>query len=200
MTPPAPRLVALAALAAALAACGSSPQTRYYQLAMPGEEAEQSGQAILAVEQLVADAAYAEPRIVYRESPYRLDYYHYHRWSAPPGVMVSDYLRMAYRQSGRFRAVVSGYTPDATAILTGRIMALEEVDVADGEWLARVRLELHLRDARTGDLLWSTTATEEEPLRSRTPEGLAQSLSDAMGRIVAETAPAIAEVAANPGT
>lgn len=183
-----------ALLCAGLAAgCGSSPkEIHYYQLAMPEEGAGAKGQGVLAVEQIVADSAFDDQRIVYRKSAYRLNYYHYHRWSAPPGMMVSDYLRMAYRQSGRFDDVVSGFTPDATTVLSGRVMALEEVDVSKEEWKARVRIQLHLRDARTGKLLWSGTVSKEEPVKERNPEGLAAALSAAMADVVAETTPEIA--------
>jgi ABC-type uncharacterized transport system auxiliary subunit len=193
-------LAAALSLTASLAACGGpAPPVRYYQIALPdGDGAGQIGQAgegapILAIERISADAAYDDPRIVYRESPYRLDYYNYHRWSSPPGLMVTDYLRIAYQQSGLFRSVVSGYSSDADAILAGRVMAIEEVNETATTWHARIRLELLLRDARTGELLWSQVVTEIEPLESREPEGTAQAVAAAMGRIVAVTGPLIAE-------
>lgn len=186
--------VKIAALGAALSAvaCGSNPSVKYYQLALPDGDPRAHGQGILAVEELVADAAFEDQRMVYRQSPYSLNYYYYHRWSAPPGIMVSDFLRLAYKQSGRFRDVMSGYTPGATTVLSGRVMALEEVDVNKKKWLARVRIALHLRDADSGQLLWSTTVSEEEPVESRTPEGVAQALTAAMRRIVDRTVPEIA--------
>jgi ABC-type uncharacterized transport system auxiliary subunit len=183
-----------AALLFALAACGGAPPVRYYQLAAPESAEASGGDVVLAVEQLTADAAFEDQRMVYRTSPYRVDYYYYHRWSAPPSLLVTDYLRMAYARTGRFRAVVSGYTPEATAVLTGRVLALEEVDgdQSDGPWRGRVRLELALRDGRSGELLWSRTLSEEEPVESRSPEGVAQALTRAVARIVESTAPEIA--------
>jgi hypothetical protein len=41
--------------------------------------------------------------------------------------------------------------------------------------------------------LWSQVVTEIEPLESREPEGTAQAVAAAMGRIVAVTGPLIAE-------
>ena len=172
------------------AACGSSPPpVRYYQIAVPEAKPAGQGEGILAVERIRADAAYDDARIVYRESPHRLDYYHYHRWSSPPGMMLSDYLRVAYDQSGHFGSVVSGFSDDADAILGGRLMAFEEVNETEDRWLARVRLELRLRDAKTGELLWSSVITETEPLEEHEPEGLAKALGVAMDRIVAATGP-----------
>ena len=69
-----------------LAGCaGKVPETRYYQLASP-PRAPNTGDQILVVEPLVTDAAYDDDRIVYRISPYRLDYYQYHRWTGAPGA------------------------------------------------------------------------------------------------------------------
>ena len=189
-------IASLASLCLILAACGGrAPPVRYYQIALPEDGGAGAGQgsAILAIERISADAAYDDARIVYRQSEFRLDYYHYHRWSSPPGLMVTDYLRMAYQQTGRFRSVIGGYSGDADAMLGGRVMAIEEVNRSETDWLARVRLELWLRDASTGELLWSQILTETEPVSTHGPEGLAEALALAMERIVSDTAPAIAE-------
>jgi len=180
-----------------LAGCGSSPDIRYYRLSWETAgvpRAEQSSGIVLAIDVLVGDAAYEDPRIVYRTSPYRLDYYYYHRWTSPPGVLVSDFLRAAYAETGYFKSVVSGFSPEAPIFLSGRVAAFEEVDVEPRKWLARVQLDLHLRSAETGDILWTRTITAEEPVGELTPEGLAEALSRAVGRIVAETAPEFAVI------
>jgi ABC-type uncharacterized transport system auxiliary subunit len=186
------RLFALIASAAACAACGGKvTETRYYQLAQP-EAKPRSGSDILVLESLATDAAYDDERIVYRTTPFRLDYYDYHRWTSTPGVMVGNYLEQALETSGTFRAVVREMTPDAPAVLTGRVLAIEEVDRSRTEWLGRIALELVLSDAHTGALLWTERIEESEPLRQQNPEGLAEALSVAMSRIVARVVPAIA--------
>jgi ABC-type uncharacterized transport system auxiliary subunit len=189
-----------AALVACAACTGAMPEPRYYQLASPdpkdpGKPAP-GGDAVLVLETLHADSAYDDERIVYRTTPFRLDYYQYQRWSSAPGVMVGNYLEQALEHSGKFRAVVRELTPEAPVILTGRVLAIEEVDKSRTEWLGRVALELQLTDARTGAALWTKKIEESEPLRQQTPEGLAQALSIAMTRIVAQTVPEIAELTA----
>jgi ABC-type uncharacterized transport system auxiliary subunit len=188
-------LVAAAwAASIACAACGGKlPETRFYQLAAPAASAPR-GDAVLVLETLTAEAAYDDDRIAYRTTPVRIDYYHYHRWSSPPGVMVSNYLEQALEASGRFRAVVRELTAAAPVVLGGRVLAIEEVDRSSSEWLARIVLELTLSDARTGEALWTDQIEATEPLRQRTPEGLAAALSTAMSRIVARTAPVIADL------
>jgi ABC-type uncharacterized transport system auxiliary subunit len=171
---------------AACAACGGSlPETRYYQLAPSGEPVRGAGGGggVLVVEALTTDEAYDDERIVYRTSPFRLDYYEYQRWSSPPGVMIGNYLEQALERSGRFRAVVRDLTPDAEAVLAGRVLAIEEVDRTRTAWIGRIVIELRLSDARSGEALWTEQLEEIEPLRRQSPEGLAAALSIAMSRI-----------------
>lgn len=173
---------------------GAPPQLRYYALAVPGERLPATAHgATLAVAPLATDAAYDTERIVYRQSPYRMDYYNYHRWGASPGLLVADYLRQAYARTGLFRAVVSEPDPAADVVLAGRITALDEIDETAERWLAHVAVELSLRDARSGTPLWSSAYERREPMARQSPEGLARALSVALAAIVAESAPAVAE-------
>ena len=189
-----------AVLLACAACAGAMPETRYYQLASPDPKdpgrTATGGDGVLVLETLHTDSAYDDDRIVYRTTPFRLDYYQYQRWSSAPGVMVGNYLEQALEHSGRFRSVVREMTPDAPVVLTGRVLAIEEVDKSRTEWLGRIVLELQLADAKTGAALWTQQLEETEPLRQRTPEGLAQALSIAMTRIVAQTVPEIADLTA----
>ena len=88
-------------------ACSSAPQVRYYQVVPEAIERrdEPAGGMVLAVETLSASAVYEDERIIYRQNPYRLDYYAYHRWSSPPSLMVSDVLRQTLEQTGQFATV-----------------------------------------------------------------------------------------------
>ena len=173
-------------------ACGGTvPPVRYYQLAVTDHAEKPSGTQVLVVEPLSSDAAYDDERIVYRSSPYRLDYYHYHRWTATPGVLVSGYLQQALGRTGDWKAVVRDQTADASLVLGGRVVAFEEVDRDKHHWVGRVSLELTLTDPKTGAVVWSQTFDESEPLAVQNPEGLARALSVALGRIAKRTAPQI---------
>lgn len=174
---------------------GKVPETRYYQLAAP-TEARHAGATVVVLEPLSTDGAYDDERIVYRASPYRLDYYQYHRWSAPPGAMMSDVLAQGLAHSGRFRAIERELTDGASVVVGGRVIALEEIDESKTRWIGHVALELVARDPRTGAALWTDRFDEREPLRAQSPEGLAEALSHAMSRIVDRAAPAIENAAA----
>jgi ABC-type uncharacterized transport system auxiliary subunit len=170
---------------------GRAPETHYYDLAAAARRAPAAG-PVLAIEPLEVDDAYDDERIVYRENPYRLAYYHYHRWSATPGILVAGHLERALEASGHFSAVVRGDSARAALVLGGRVVALEEVDVSKKRWMGRVSLELFLRDAASGEIVWIEQFDESEPLRKQSPEGLARGISRALDRIARRAAPELA--------
>lgn len=184
-------------LAVALAACGGKlPQTHFYQLADPGRDVEPGPGVPLAIETLVTDSAYDDDRMVYRITPYRLDYYNYHRWSAAPGTLVANYLERAFESSGRFGAVTrDDDTGEAPVVLGGRVLAIEEVDVSKDRWVARIVLELTLTDTSSGEVLWTEQFEETEPMPRQHPEGLARALSVALERIANRAVPVVSSLA-----
>lgn len=193
-----------AALAFLLAVgCGNgAPQIRYYRLSPPQVEVEDArpvgagcepgARPTLAIEELQVDAVYDDPRIVYRESEYELEYYNYHEWSAPPGQLVTDALRAAFGSTGLFGRIERDWSSEAAAVLRGRVHALEEVDRSSTRWDGRLALDLELVDERTDTRLWSDAFEIVRRLPERSPEGLAAATSAAVAEIVAESAPEIA--------
>lgn len=174
--------------------CASQlPETRHYTLVPPSPAASRDeALSTLAVEPLDVDSAYDTERMVYRTSPYRLDYYEYHLWSAHPSLHVADYLRSAYARSGWFRAVVAEPQPEAHPVLGGRLLAFEEVDTTRERWVGHVAVELWLRLSPGGRTLWSKSYDRTVPMPVRNPEGLAQALSAALEPIVRDSAPLVA--------
>lgn len=154
-----------------LLSCGGKPPppTRYYQLAMP--EAKNGS---VTVEPLETEGMYDDERMVYRTSPYRLEYYEYHRWSAPPGQLVASYLERAL--SGRV---------DRALTISGRVLAIEEVDVGPHQWVGRLSVELVARDA-SGKTIWTDRFDETAPMPRQSPEGLAAAITADVQKIAAQ--------------
>jgi ABC-type uncharacterized transport system auxiliary subunit len=184
------------------ACAGKVPETRFYQLATASDDtpSPRNPQGVmLAIEPLETDPAYDDERIVYRVTPFRLDYYNYHRWSSAPGTLIADYLERAFERSGRFRAVTRDVAA-STVTLSGRVVAIEEVDVSKTQWIGRVVVELRLTDSTTGDVLWTEQFEEREPLPYQSPEGLAQGLSVALRRISDRALPIVSSLAIQVAT
>jgi ABC-type uncharacterized transport system auxiliary subunit len=196
---------------------GSPPQVAYYRLNVPetvpthaAAEAAQPvtvsetsetapavcpGDGQVVLEELEASAVYSDARIVYRQSPHRHRYYHYHRWSSLPSTQVSNFLRRAWERTGHFeRVLLRRDVNEPTLVVSGRLQAFEEVDLSDEKWIAHVALVLDARDPETDEIVWSQRYDEKEPMPERSPEGLAHSMSVALGRIASQSAPAVAEL------
>ena len=168
------------------------PETRYYQLAEPRGSVAAGGGVALIIEPLTTDSAYDDERMVYRVTPYRLDYYNYHRWSAAPGTLIANYLERAFEKSGRFGAVTREANPAAAVTLGGRVVAIEEVDQSKTQWVGRIVIELTLTDVASGNVVWSEQFEENEVLPVQSPEGLARALSTALERIAKRAVPVVA--------
>ena len=172
-----------------LVGCGGpAPVVRYYVLAPQVAPQVEAAPLTLGVEYLSADSAYEDARMVYRESRYRLDYYHYHRWTAPPALMVSDVLRRSLQKAGAFARVEAGYTSRADVLLRGRLVALEEVD-GEGRWAARIVLDMHAVNVATNATIWSGVIEREREMGSRTGEALAEALSEELASVAVELGP-----------
>jgi ABC-type uncharacterized transport system auxiliary subunit len=200
-----PRAAALAALS--LAGClgglggSAAPPVQYYTLTAPAAAAPRPDQGLtIAVEELRADAPFDDRRMVHRAGSYRLIYDDDHQWAAAPGVLVSDNLRRAYQATGRFGLVLSEASSETSAILGGRLLAFEQLDAGARSGTgararpgtARIALELTLRDAETGRILWTRRSEKRIRLDRPTADALAAALSRALATIAADTAPAVA--------
>ena len=198
--------VALAALVAgfALVGCGGrTPQIHYYVLRAPdrSESAEVSasrdtGSGLgIGVEAFRVEPPFDDDRIVFRvgEGSPEVGFYAYHRWAAPlrrtlPGI-AADALRGT---PGVASIEPSRPGTRYDALLLGRILSLEEIDMADGQ-IVRVRLSLTLRLADDSDL-WSATLGEETRTRTSDVEDVVR----AMGRVISDAfARAESELAAS---
>lgn len=174
--------------------CGTTTEIRHYQMKVAKKAVERSDapsstdkDVALAVENFSAGPAYDGARMAYKEDPYRLDYYHFHRWAASPGLIVADVLRDTYRMSEAFESVTSGYAARADVVLTGRVLALEEIDVNENKWVGHVSVDLRLRNAATGQMIWSKTVRKRRKLKEQSPPGLAQAISRLLTEIGMET-------------
>ena len=75
--------------------CGHVPATYYYQISYEltrPDTIKSSIPATIGVREFEVDVVYKGDKIVYRNSPYEIQYYHYRRWIAPPRKLVKEKL------------------------------------------------------------------------------------------------------------
>jgi len=163
--------------AGAMAACGSTRPSKYYQLEVPETPpaASNAWPVALLLGRISAPHVYRDDRIVYRTGPGQLGTYEYHRWAEPPTEMLEAVLLRMLRASGRYRTVQPLHSnARGDFILRGRLHHFEEV--SDGSLGARVAFEMELYEPKTGTTVWTHFYSSEEPVQGKEVAQVVQAL------------------------
>lgn len=191
-------MLALASLAGLICgACGGVPKTYYYTLRTPTPPSpnETRTNLVLGVEHFHAPQMLRDDRIAYFVSPTEMNYYQYHRWSADPASMLSDYAAQWLSNLGVFAQVRILPTRETIDFrLGGRVLDFEEVDYQGGV-KARVSLELTLIRTRDRKVVWTGKQDAETAVQEKGVAGVANGMNAACKRLVQDLVPGlIAEV------
>ena len=168
-------------LAATLLAmgCGKVPPTHFYTLEPPATAS--IGKTLpydVEVARFRAAFRLTQDRLVYMPTPYRVDYYSYHRWAGYPADMVTAAMVSALKHAGVFRSVSevrSGGRPDY--ILRGQIENLEEQD-SGATVTARVALTLDAYDVQSRAIVWSGAADYQKQVAAGSVDDVARELNE----------------------
>jgi ABC-type uncharacterized transport system auxiliary subunit len=164
------KLAALALGVAALlaAGCGSAHPVKYYQLSVPVDVAHTTADPnaipiTLLIGRITATPLYREDQIVYGESNSEaMGVYDYHRWAEPPTDMIQEILLRRLRASGHYQGVTMLRSQIRGDFLVhGHLYDFKQVN--GSALVARVTLELELRNIKTGVNVWSHFYTHDEP-------------------------------------
>ncbi len=165
------RLLTIAALSAGLlAGCGAARPSKYYQLTIPGDVppvAERTPYPVtLLLGPLRAAHLYREEHIVFSSSGENMGTYEYQQWASPPTEMLVGVLLRDLRASGKYRAVdVLRSNSHGDFILYGRLYDFKEISAAP--LMARLTLELELRETKTGSTVWTHYYSHDEPISGK---------------------------------
>jgi ABC-type uncharacterized transport system auxiliary subunit len=165
------RVILMAALAAGLlTGCGAARPSKYYQLTVPGDAAAAAERSPYPVTLLLgplrASHLYREDHIVYSSSGQNMGTYEYQQWAEPPTEMLVDVLLRELRASGRYRAVdVLRSNSHGDYILYGRLYDFKEISASPV--LARVTVDLELRETKTGSTVWTHYYSHDEPVSGK---------------------------------
>lgn len=175
-----------------LSSCISSPSRKYYQLYLKGEESpsEKTINKTIMVEMVKADDLYDDFRVVYRISPFQINYYSYAFWADKPAKLVGDSLSHYLLKKQIFRKVIrdiSEGTPDI--ILKSKIHFIEEIDSPE-TWYARLSMEIEIFDVESNERLYFHQFDRREPLYAKNvalvPVVLSNILEAELGGIIQE--------------
>jgi ABC-type uncharacterized transport system auxiliary subunit len=194
--------VALAMIVGAICGCGSIPQTKYYQLKSPSDTTAVNAADTLPVTLLVgplkASHLYREDRLVYSTDSEEMGTYDVHRWAAPPTEMIQELLWRSLRASNRYSAVLLlSSSSHGDFLLQGNLYDFKEV--SGSALLARVSLELELRDMKTGNIVWTHSYAHDEPVSGKTVSAVVAALDQNAQEFVSDAEASLSDYfAAHP--
>ena len=175
--------------------CGTGPESKYYQLAAPGEVSNVAGDPLpitLLVGPLKASHLYREDRIVYATGKEEMGTYQAHRWAEPPTEMMQELLWRSLRRSHRFSAVyLLSSSSHGDFLLQGNLYDFKEI--SGSTLAARVNLGLELREVKTGTIVWTHDYSHDEPVNGKDVSAVVAALDQNAQRGVSEAAASLNE-------
>jgi ABC-type uncharacterized transport system auxiliary subunit len=127
------------------------------------------------------EKVYAKPGIVYRESPYKLNYYNDHLWAVRPVDMISDLIFNHIERVNLVKTVVrrldETVAPDYE--LSGTILAIEEYD-SDELWYAHLKISVVLTDFNARTTVYSRIFDQTRKVETHNPISVVKTLSEIM--------------------
>jgi ABC-type uncharacterized transport system auxiliary subunit len=186
----------LALVALAICGCGAIPQSKYYELQVPRETnpapASDAFPVTLLVGPLKASHFYREDRLVYATDAEEMGTYQMQRWAAPPTEMMRDMLWRTLQASHRYSGVhLLTSSSHGDFILEGNLYDFKEI--SGSSLLARVNLELQLREIKTGSIVWTNDCAHDEPVSGKDVPAVVAALDHNAQRCVASAATSLNE-------
>jgi ABC-type uncharacterized transport system auxiliary subunit len=169
--------------------CGAGRPSKYYQLTIPDNPSPKADSSPFPVTLLLGPITspdlYHGDRLVYSSGSHAMGTYEYQRWVAPPTEMIQDVLSRELRMSGRYRAVYAwSSNAHGEYRLRGKLYDFKEV--SEGTLLARVTIELELRDTKTRSTVWTHFYTHDEPVNGKEVPAVVDALDRNVLRAVSE--------------
>jgi len=192
------RIALLGAGALLTAACAiTTPETHYYVLSPRALESKEEPAPIsVGFEGVQLSQLYAQEAIAYRESPYRIEFYHYHQWATAPELMVADAILKLLADSGRFQRVDTAPGPTSfDLVVRGQLREIYE-DGREEPWKAVLTVAWEIRDGKTDALLANLTTSEQAPAEKHSSEAIVGAMSRAAEATAERLAEAIVQAAA----
>jgi ABC-type uncharacterized transport system auxiliary subunit len=134
------------------------------------------------------EEAYRKPQIVYRKSPFQLQYYVYQSWAVNPERIITDllhkHLLTANLVSNVVRRFDEGHKPDYE--INGIIEAIEEYD-SDKLWFAHIALRITIIRMRDGRTMYSRRFDHRKRVFENQPEYVVREMSALLEYIFTQT-------------
>ncbi len=122
---------------------------------------------VIGVETFEANAPYQQDKIVFRTSPYEVNFYEYHRWLRPPAELLQERVVKLLTTSALFQKVHAyAFESFADYSLLGRIVMFDQWYNEDKTASVHVGITYQLINPEEQNLVWSDTITVTTPTSS----------------------------------
>lgn len=172
--------------------CGKVPVKQYFILNyLPSSERNRISQGpypfIIRVREFNIEEAYNRPQIVYRQSPFSIQYYVYRVWAVKPERMITDLVYKHLITSNLVSTVVrrfdEGKKPDYE--LSGMVEAVEEYD-SDKLWFAHLAIRFNLTRVSDGRVVYTRRFDNRKRVFQQEPEYVVREMSALMEFIMTQ--------------
>lgn len=166
--------------------CGKVPIKQYFILNyLPSSERNRISQGpypfTIRIQELNIEEAYNRPQIVYRKSPFSIQYYVYRVWAVKPTRMITDLIYKHLVTSNLVGSVVrrfdEGQKPDYE--LSGTIEAIEEYD-SEELWFAHLAVRFNLTRIKDGRTIYTRRFDNRKRVFQHEPEYVIREMSALM--------------------
>lgn len=125
------------------------------------------------------EKAYSKANIVFRKSPYELEYYGYRHWAVRPKDMMTDlvytHLETIDLVKNTVRRLDEKGKPDYE--LAGTVLSIEEYD-SEETWFAHLAIRMTLTRLSDGKVIYNRLFDQRKRVEERDPLYVVQTLSE----------------------
>jgi ABC-type uncharacterized transport system auxiliary subunit len=155
----------------------AGPEKKYYEIHLDAVSDMAPFSASLLLDRIEIDSLYDDFRVIYRVSPYEINYYAYHFWADKPSRLLRSSLIQFLEASRLFpKIILEPILGNADWILRWTVHRIEEVDEAEA-WFARLSMKLEVADFKTRAILAVRTFDRKEPMSKKDVSELPAKLS-----------------------
>lgn len=175
-----------------LLSCGSVPTKQFYIInyepePMKVRKSTSPYPYTIRVKAFDIEEAYARPQIVYRKSPFQLQYYFFKVWAVKPVRMITDVVHKHLASSRIVSHVIrrfdEGTRPQYE--LSGYIEAIEEYD-SDEVWFAHLALRFKLTRLSDNRTIYMRRFDRRKQVFQHDPEYVVREISQIMDFIMTQ--------------
>lgn len=183
----------IAVLLLGITGCGKVPVKKFYVLAyepdkLTNRKSKSPYPCTIRIKEFNIEQVYSKPQIVYRKSPFELQYYYYQVWAVKPTRMISDIVQKHFAATSLVSRVVRRFDegnerPDYE--LSGVIEAIEEYD-SKNVWFAHLAIRMTLTRIKDNKTIYTRRFDKRRKVHQHAPEFVVRTLSQSLDFIMTQ--------------